>query len=277
MTVRLGGRIDLHIHSNYSDGVLSPEELIEEAIWHGLAAVALTDHDNIDGLAPFTAAGRSKGIETVAGVELSCEQDGTEVHILGLLIEPDDTLERSLSLLRDDREDRMRRMIERLEGMDIRVSYDALGVAPGKAVGRPHLAQALVRQGVVRDIGEAFEKLIGDHGPAYVDKRRLQVGEAIRLIHGARGMAVLAHPAIGDLISRIGEMAALGIDGVEQFYPKHDDATETRIADLCRRYELVPCGGSDYHGNGHGTALGGVKVSYQVLENLKKRKAERWR
>jgi len=272
----MSGRIDLHSHSNFSDGTFSPQELIDEAIWNGLSAVALTDHDNLDGLTAFEAAGKEKGIETIRGVELSCVMEDAEVHILGLLVEPDTELSARLVQLRDEREVRMQKMLDKLAEMSINIPYEDVRVGSGKAVGRPHLAQALVAKGIVRDIGEAFEKLIGDHGPAYVEKHRLTVREGIRLIHQAHGLAILAHPMIGDLVGRIGELAAMGIDGVEQYYPKHDTATEQRIGDVCRRYELEASGGSDFHGNAHGPTLGSVEVPYSVLEKLKRRKANRW-
>ncbi len=265
---------DLHAHSHFSDGRLSPEELVEEAIWAGLAAVALTDHDNVDGLTPFFETCKLRGLEGIAGVELSCEHEGRETHILGLLIEPDEGFREKIAQVRKLRESRMQEMLDRLETLGIRISMDMLPQIPGRTFGRPHLARALVQSGSVRSVSEAFARYIGDTGPANVPKFRLPVKEGIDLVHSAKGVAILAHPGVNNLIADIPKIAIMGADGIEALYPKHSPGEIARITDLCQRYELVLSGGSDFHASGEGPALGVMTMPYRILEQIKERKAK---
>ncbi|MBN2711576.1 MAG: PHP domain-containing protein, partial [Planctomycetes bacterium] len=175
------GQVDLHTHSNFSDGSLSPAELVEEAVWKGLSAIALTDHDNIDGLSLAAEAGKQLCVEIIHGVELSCEMDDIEVHIVGLFIEPNDELRQRCDEMCHARESRMERILEKLGDMGINITMDDLPQEAGKSVGRPHLAKVLVERGVVKSIGEAFARYIGDNCPANVSKDRFSVEEAVRL------------------------------------------------------------------------------------------------
>ena len=169
-------KIDLHTHSCFSDGVLEPDKLLEEAQWHGLSAIALTDHDNVDGIPYAQKAGAARGIEVVPGVELSCEYEGMEAHILGFLIEPDADFSDRLKIMRENRERRMEMMVRKLQLLGINITYAELPVEEGMSIGRPHLARELVKKGICSTVSEAFEKYIGDTGVAYVPKKTLECG-----------------------------------------------------------------------------------------------------
>jgi len=207
-----GGFVDLHIHSDFSDGHLSPEEIVEDAVWKGLSAIALTDHDNIDGLLRFRAAGEKQGIEVINGVELSCEHDGKECHILGLLIEPDHSLCERLCEMRDSREERMQEMLDKLSNYNIHISMEDLPVDKSRSLGRPHLAHVLVKRGYVNSVSEAFSRYLGDDCPAYVSKKRFSVSEAVSCIKSCGGVSILAHPGLNSWTLRLDEFWKLGID-----------------------------------------------------------------
>ncbi len=263
------GFVDLHTHTRFSDGKLSPEELVEHALFKGLSAIALTDHDNIDGLGRFAAAGRARRIETIAGVELSCEQGGTEVHIVGLFLAEPACLRERLLLVRTERESRMQRMVDKLRSMGFDLHMDDIQQKAGRSFGRPHLARAMTEKGIVRNTAEAFARYIGDDGPAYVPKARLQVREAIDLIHCAGGISVLGHPGLSGLVSAIPEYAAMGLDAVEAYYPKHAAGDTRAIIQAARSCNLGISGGSDFHGQGEGGELGYAEVPYRVLTMLR--------
>lgn len=268
--------VDLHTHSVFSDGKLTPEQLLEEAQWSGLSAIALTDHDNTDGLARAKAAGRERSIEVVSGVELSCVHDGREVHLLGLLIEPDAVLTAELKKMRDNRQARMQKMLDKLEQINIHIKMSDLPLDETNSLGRPHLARVMVQKGYVRSISEAFEVYIGDEGPGYVAKDRWSVREGIELIHQARGVSFIAHPGASMMVEHILEFAGLGLMGVEVYYSKHSPELEKQLFQMCSENNLLVCGGSDYHTEDTGINIGMPFVPYQVLEDIKKRKEELW-
>lgn len=267
-------RVDLHTHTNFSDGRLDPEELVEEAVWHGLSALALTDHDNVEGLERFQAACRQKGVEGVDGVELSCEHEGREVHIVGLFIKPSEAFCALLDSVKRERELRMEKMLSRLSEIGIEIPMEEVPQEAGRSFGRPHLARALVERGVVRNVGEAFARYLGDQGPAYVAKSRFAVRMGIDLVHEIGGISVLAHPGASGLVDRIPDFAALGVMAVEAPYPKHTPEEERKVRALCAQHGLLVSGGSDFHGNGDGRDLGQPPIGYAVLEALKERLAE---
>lgn len=268
------GCIDLHTHSDYSDGRLSPEELIEEATWKGLSAIALTDHDSVAGNETAMAAGKERGLEVISGTELSCEMDGLEVHIVGLCLEPTDELRQRCHAMRVARESRMEEMLGRLGELGIEVTMAEIPQTSGRSIGRPHLAQALVEKGVVRTIGEAFARYIGDDGPANVPKMRFGIQEAVDLIHSCKGVAILAHPGLTKVFEQLPLFLDFGIDGMEAYYPKHTAEMTQEIVDFCGRHDLVISGGSDYHGNGSGPDLGVPEIPYSVLEHIRERAAQ---
>lgn len=264
--------IDLHTHTIFSDGTLTPEALLEEAHWKGLSALAVTDHDHIGALPRAMEAGGREGVEVVPGVELSCESAGQEVHILGLLITPTEALEEQLTQMRENRKTRMEEMLDRLHDMNINLTMEDLPQVEGNSFGRPHLAQLLLQKGYVRSIAEAFARYIGDDKPGYVAKLRWSVEEGIRLIHEAGGLACLAHPGASGNLDWIPSYATLGLDGIEVYYPKHSPQMEQTLLGACRTHGLVVCGGSDYHAHEYGAELGVPRIPYAVLERLRERK-----
>lgn len=269
--------VDLHTHTNFSDGVPTPEELAALAAKRCLRAIALTDHDTVAGWPRFEAACAAEGVEFVPGVELSCEWEGREVHIVGLYVEPDARFRERIDYIREKREHRMDEMLEKLRGLGFDITLEDLGVRPGQSFARPHLGRALVTKKIVRSLDEAFARYIGDHGPAYVAKTRLPAEEAVAMVHRVRGVAILAHPGVSRLMDHLDHFAGIGIDGVEADYPKHTPATREAIRDFCESRGLLQSGGSDYHGNQEGPVLGEPPVDYARLEAIRARKEQLWR
>ncbi|GHS94285.1 PHP-like protein [Planctomycetales bacterium] len=267
--------IDLHIHSTASDGVLRPLEVIEEAQWRGVSAVALTDHDTVDGVAEALAAGRDKGIEVIGGVELSCQyRNHQEAHIVGLLLEPEAYLLSTLTHLRQSRGERMNKMLAKLAKLGILVNYDELKVDERQSPGRPHLARALVKRKIVSNVGEAFERYLGDYGPVYVERERLSVPEAVELIKTAGGVSILAHPGPSGLLNCLDDFRDLGVQGLEAYYPHHSPELRRQLLDYCGAHHLLASGGSDFHD--HSERVGGIgnpRMPYSCLMAIKERKA----
>jgi predicted metal-dependent phosphoesterase TrpH len=253
------GFVDLHAHSTASDGSRAPADVIREAKRIGLTAIALTDHDTLDGIPEATAAGTELGVRVVVGVELSAVEDGVETHILGLHLSETAALEERLVQLRDMRRTRAERIVQRLNELGVRVDFSAvLEQAAGGAIGRPHVARAMIAEGWAVDFRDAFDRYLGNGRPAYVGKDRLAVAEAIELIHRARGLAVLAHPAHGGTRERIEAFVREGIDGVEVRHPSQSSEDISRLAALVELFSLVPSGGSDWHGAADGPRTLGI-------------------
>lgn len=267
MTAPVGGDgaaafVDLHAHSTASDGSRSPADVIREAKRVGLQAIALTDHDTLDGIPEAVATGREIGVRVVPGVELSAVENDVETHILGLHLSDTRELEARLVALREMRRSRAVRIVERLNALGVRIEFTAvLEQAAGGAIGRPHVARAMIAEGWAVDFRDAFDRYLGNGRPAFVSKDRLAVRDAIGLIHGAGGLAILAHPAQGATRERIAAFAAEGIDGVEVRHPSHSSEDMARILALVEHFSLVPSGGSDWHGAAEGPrVLGMMKV-----------------
>jgi 3',5'-nucleoside bisphosphate phosphatase len=248
-------RIDLHAHSNRSDGTFAPAEVVRLAAERDLQVVALTDHDTTDGLPEALATGLGLGVEVVPGVEFSAEFDGASVHVLCYWMDPEDAdLQLELRRLREDRFRRGELMVEKLQALGLPVGFERVRAIAGDAtIVRPHVAQAMVEAGVVATEKEAFERYIGDGGPAHVAKHALDPVDAVGLIDDAGGVCVLAHPAMwGDQSSvpdgLIERMAAAGMRGLEVDHPDHTPETRDRYRALADRLGLVATGGSDCHG-----------------------------
>lgn len=258
-------RIDLHTHSAASDGTDTPTRLVLQAELAGLDVIALTDHDTLSGLDEAVEAGRRVGVKVLAGVELSTELQnatgaGTEVHLLGYgIAQHDPALDAELARGRDSRERRLPAMLEKLAGLGLPLELSEVVAQRRSAnatIGRPHVADAMVARGYVANRDEAFAKYLDRDGPAYVPRRLMALGQAIDLIHGAGGAAVLAHPGIrgvaealsGDVIADLA--SGHGLDGIEVDYPLHDPATRDLYHRIGARLGLVRTGGSDYHGTG---------------------------
>jgi len=274
-----GGRYDLHTHTTASDGVYSPRDLVRLAKDAGLAGIAVTDHDTFGGLDEAAEAGREFGVEVVPGVELTSYAGKTEVHMVGLFVDVSRNAEavEKVASLRGRRRERMLEMIAKLDKIGIHVEPEnVMALAPDDAsVGRPHLATALVSAGHVANAGEAFERYIGNTGPGYVPKARLEPEEAIRLVRRLGGLAVFAHPGVSRLDGRLGEFKDAGLEGIEVWHPRHGPSDVERYSRLAETHGLAPSGGSDFHGPGRTEApLGCFKIGRDVLDTLKARHAE---
>ncbi len=281
--------IDLHTHTTYSDGTFSPRQIVELAAQIGLSAVGITDHDSIDGVAEAVAAGRKLDIEVVAGVEINLFHDQMTVDLLGYFpggLPSGEPLSTALAELRQARDVRNAQILERLRELGYPVSAEELAdIAGSGAVGRPHIGEALRRHGHVESITEAFQRFLARGAPAWVDRLRLSLREAVRLVARADGIAVIAHPGIirtdaEGLARLVGEARRCGVDGLECFYPEHDEKTVARCLVLAATNDLVPTGGSDFHGETKpdvrlGQANAGRPVPDAVLAGLKARWAVR--
>ncbi|MFR9674316.1 PHP domain-containing protein [Streptomyces sp. TR06-5] len=256
-------RIDLHTHSAASDGTDTPAELVRNAAAAGLDAVALTDHDTVAGHDEALAALPS-GLTLVTGIELSCRLDGIPLHMLGYLFDPEEPeLARERELVRDDRVPRAKAMVGKLRDLGVPVTWERVAeIAGDGAVGRPHIASAMVELGVVETVTDAFTSdWIANDGRAYVDKHELNPFDAVRLIKSAGGVAVFAHPLAvkrGECLpeSAIGELARAGLDGLEADHMDHDLATRTRLHGMAAELGLFATGSSDYHGSRKTCVLG---------------------
>jgi hypothetical protein len=254
--------VDLHSHSTASDGSRAPRDVVLEAKRVGLAALALTDHDTLSGVGEALTAGAELGVRVVTGVELSAVEEDTETHILGLHLSDTRALEARLVSLRDMRRTRAERIVVRLNELGVRIEFSAvLEQAAGGAIGRPHVARAMIAEGWAIDFRDAFDRYLGNGRPAFVAKERLAVTDAIDLIHAAGGLAILAHPGSSGTRERIAAFVAQGMDGVEVRHPSHSSEDVARLLALVEHFSLVPSGGSDWHGATDGPrTLGMMKV-----------------
>ena len=269
--------VDLHAHSTASDGSRSPTALVEEAKRLGLVAVALTDHDTLDGIAEAESAAQRVDIRLVAGVELSAVEQDEETHVLGLHITDTGDLQDRLTALKQMRRTRAERIVARLNELGVRIGFDdVLECAAGGALGRPHVARALVNGGWAMDFRDAFDRYLGNGRPAYVGKDRLPIGEAIDMIHRASGLAVLAHPGGAGKRDRVEALVKLGLDGLEVIHPSHNAEDVARLGALADHFGLVRSGGSDWHGATEGgRVLGKLEVPLEWLDRQDERIAKR--
>lgn len=270
MTVDAGrpAFVDLHTHSTASDGTISPEGAIEAAARYGLAALALTDHDTIDGVPAARVAGERLGIRVIAGVELSAFQEDNEIHLLALHLTHLEALEVRLSELRANRHTRAQKIVEKLNALGIPLTLDeVLQQSNGGAVGRPHVARALIARGVVHEFRDAFTRYLGNAGSAFVARERLSIEGAIAIAHEAGALAIWAHPGDGGRRERLEPLVAAGLDGLEIKHPSHSSEDVKRLQALADFFNLVPSGGSDWHGAPDGSRrLGIMNVPLEWLE-----------
>lgn len=275
--------IDLHTHSTASDGSDAPADVVRMAASAGCTAVALTDHDTLDGIDEAWSAAGDSGVEVVPGCELSCEVREGTMHLLVYFVQPGEgPLQDRLVELQRIRDDRNRRMVDRLRQLGMDVTYEELSTeAGGRGVGRPHAAAVLVRKGYVQSVPEAFDRFLAKGKPGYVEKERLSPAEAIGLARASGGVAVLAHPftvrrTVDSLTPMIEELSGLGLGGLECLYSRYSPDERETLRRLAQRNGLVATGGSDHHGTykpnlSVGVGSGDLSVPDRVLEDLRTR------
>lgn len=264
---------DLHIHTNFSDGSDSPEEVVRLAIDKELSCIAITDHDMIAGVEPAIKAAEGSGLEVISGVELSTEIAGKDVHILGYCFDiHSSALQERLQIFCDTRIGRAKEIVKKLQviGLDIE-EEDVLSLADSDAVGRPHVAQALLNKGHVKTIGEAFDKYIAEGKPGFLPKHKQTPFEAIKLIHDAGGVAVMAHPMQTQRDELIPQLVEAGLQGLEVYYPNSSKKIIEYYERIADKHGLIKTGGSDAHGRFKDySPIGMVRVNISAVEKLKK-------
>jgi predicted metal-dependent phosphoesterase TrpH len=262
------------VHSTASDGSLSPEDVVGRALAAGLGAIALTDHDTVAGVPAATVAGDRVGVRVIGGCEFSAAAPWGEMHVLGYFLPPQSAeLEVFLARCRADRVRRGREMVTRLQALGVDLEFeDVLRESRGGAVGRPHVARAVVRRGGAADVGQAFDRYIGRGRPAYVDKVLPRFREITELVHGVRGIVSVAHLKERGTRSFLERLKHEGLDAVETRHPSHDPELRARLSEIALRLGLERTGGSDWHGDpepgeSHG-ALGSQDVPIEWIERL---------
>jgi predicted metal-dependent phosphoesterase TrpH len=278
--------IDLHIHSTASDGSLTPSEILVTAVQMGLKAIAITDHDTLSGSAAAIAGGIPPGLGFLTGIEISAGAPegyrvNGSVHILGYGIDPDHMkLNALLNILKGARENRNPQIIDRLNALGMNLDAGELDRIVGEATaGRPHIAQLMMKKGIVASIDDAFDRFLGKHRPAYVEKFRVPMAEAISTIRDAGGIAVLAHPYLTGLTDPktfeafLQTLITMGLGGIEALYPGHTEAATAEYCRLARKYDLIISGGTDFHGEvtpgiQMGVGDGSFHVPYSLYEKL---------
>lgn len=268
--------IDLHLHTLASDGRLTPTELIQLVVKQGLQTISITDHDSTEGLAEaYEAAKEFPHLRIIPGIEMSADLPGNEVHVLGYFLDYHDVeFQATLTEFRRGRVDRARIMVEKLDALGMHVDWDRVQHFAGDgSVGRPHMALALVEAGFFKEPKEAFEEYLGNDGLAYYDRPKLNPIESVEMIKRVGGVPVLAHPTfMNDMEGGITDLKKVGLVGMEVYYAQYNDDTVRHLARLAKEYDLIPCGGSDYHGLGNsgeplpGT-LGPPEETIQLLED----------
>jgi hypothetical protein len=263
---------DLHLHTHFSDGTFSPEELVARGVREHLTTLALTDHDTVEGCPPMAVACERAGIEFIPGTELTAEQAGVELHVLGYGLDTDDAeLLQAMEGFQLARQNRIHTITECLNRRGIPLdAASVFALARCRSPGRPHVARALVAGGFCSSVDEAFTRFLKRGRPAWVPKARVATEEAIRLIHGAGGLAVLAHPGLTQADPLLPHLIECGLDGIECFHSRHPASTAAHYLDVARRHDLLITGGSDCHGLAKGKPLiGTVRLPYEHVERLK--------
>jgi hypothetical protein len=266
--------IDLHIHTSASDGRFSPAEIVSRSAAAGLAVIAITDHDTVNGITPALQAARAfPSLRVIPGVEISTDIPAGQAHILGYFVDYDDhELQMALEKMRNSRWERARKMVARLEDLGCQIEWERVREIAGAAsVGRPHIALAMIERGYVETFQDAFIRYIGQDGPAYVERDKMTPVQAAELILRAKGLPVLAHPlTVPDPEAMVIELKAAGLIGIEVYYKDYSGDDIDRLISLSDRYGLVSTGGTDYHGLEPDTdiGIGGIDVPVKCVEQL---------
>ncbi|MEE2615225.1 MAG: PHP domain-containing protein [Verrucomicrobiota bacterium] len=266
--------IDLHLHTSFSDGIFTPEQVANAASEMNLSAISLTDHDTIEGCSHLAEHCKKKGIEFISGTELSVDIEGNEMHLLGYFLDINN--QRLIEETTQYQQNRINRIIELVAqlnkmGVDLQAEQ-VFNLAKCKAPGRPHLARALVKHGFCRSSNEAFSRFLRKGSPAWVPKTNANYRDAIELIHQAGGLAVMAHPGLNKIDNLIPNLVEAGLDGLECWHTRHPKSTTKRYREMATRLGLLVTGGSDCHGaeQGH-PAIGTKQVPYDILEKMKQK------
>lgn len=265
---------DLHLHTNFSDGTFSPEELVLQAQKAGLSCIALTDHDTVEGCARTATAAAAVKMEFIPGTELTGEHDDVEVHVLGYFLDTKNKkLLAEIAKFQNVRQNRIREMVARVNELGVPLkAEDVFALANCKSPGRPHVARTMAKMGLVKNLDEAFERFLKKGRPAWVPKSKIFALEAIELIHQAGGLAVIAHPGLNHSDEIIPDLVRAGIDGIECFHTKHSTAMAERYLEIAEKYNLLVTGGSDCHGFSKNKPLiGTVKLPYSAVEKMKEK------
>lgn len=277
--------IDLHTHTNFSDGSLSPAQLVEEALRREVGVLAITDHDEVGAVGPALTYAKDRAIEIVSGVELSIDyelQGKAHLHLLGLFVDHNnEPLRSALFELKSARRERMLEMVSKINALGYPVGVNEIEEQVGYgSAGRPHLASIMVKKGYVTDLYEAFVRYLSKGRPAYVPKKKLKIEPAINLIHSAGGLAILAHPfSLGyDVYDQLGreilKLKETGLDGIEVYYSNHDRYLTQWLHEFALKNDLLMSGGSDFHGAvkpeiNLGRGLGNLQIPFEIYKNLK--------
>jgi len=287
MTKTKMNAIDLHAHSDKSDGSLTPTQLVELALAKNLKALALTDHDTTLGIEEALKASEGTDLEVIPGVEFSTNYNGQEVHIVGLYINQNsEAFQDYLSDFQASRINRNKKMCLKLQEYGINVRYDELiQEFPDCTLTRAHYARFIYKLGYTKSIPEAFERFIGNHGPCYVEREKITPNDAIKIIHKAGGVAVLAHPILyhlsdANLDKLVSMLKDEGLDAIEAIYSTYSPSEERQVRALANKYDLLLSGGSDFHGAAKpkldlGTGYGKLFVPYELLEKIKECKNQK--
>jgi 3',5'-nucleoside bisphosphate phosphatase len=269
---------DLHLHTLFSDGTFTPEELALRAQKAGLACIALTDHDTVEGCERAASACAAVKMDFITGAELTAEHKDTEVHVLGYFLDVKNPLliER-IAKFQAVRQNRIHEMVAALNKLGIPLKAEAVfALANCKSPGRPHVARALVKEKFIENLDDAFEKYLKKGRPAWVPKTKMSALESVELIHQAGGLAVMAHPGLNRTDDIIPDLVDAGLDGIECFHTKHSTVMSERYLEIAEKYNLLVTGGSDCHGfSKKAPLIGTVKLPYEHVEKMKQTRISR--
>ena len=269
--------IDLHLHTTASDGNFTPQEVVVKANELGFSAIAITDHDTIQGIKPALQAANNLDLEVVPGIELNTDYLNSEVHVLGYYIDyQNEKLVNKMKELKKARYDRAEKIVDKLNQLGVEIKYsEVLDLADGATVGRSHIAQILLEKDYVEEWSDAFDQYLGCRAPAYVGRERLDVKGAINLIKEADGIPIIAHPGLIGDDSLLSKFIAWGAEGIEVYHSEHDKQEKKKYLQFAKENNLLITGGSDCHGprRKEGVLLGSIKAPYHILEELKYEKS----
>lgn len=270
------GNVDLHIHTKFSDGAFTVDQILDMAEKRNLGAISITDHDTLGAYPYAIDEGKKRGIEVITGTELSCELDGNDIHILAYFVDyKDKKLNSVLEDMRAARFIRAEKMVKKLNELGVDLRFETvLRFAGDGAIGRPHIATALVHEELAYSFREAFDKYLGYDSPAYVEKMQLSPNEVFTLIKDAGGVPVLAHPGVTKVDDLIPELIKQGLAGLEVYHAEHNSSARRHYSDICRRNRLLFTGGSDFHcytHRAHQVEVGDPSLRYSLLQGLKTR------